>query len=240
MTTVRSSRKRSIFLVSATLMALLVGAGASPAVAAVTQAEDALARFRANLTSPADVVAFETLTQSQRNALSDYLLGRTDPFKRAPPSAARSTTTGTNTVRAGDFELRSQIPTSSPTALSTGSTPTVRAGGTRTVYAWQSFVFAGITISKTTVRESYYYSGSRATGIASYSCTVDANYDPFSQVTTTKNSAWTSGGTATAECEVTVRRGVPTPWGPVSWSTRSNVQFVLGNGNGAVTAHGWR
>lgn len=57
MTTVRSSRKRSIFLVSATLMALLVGAGASPAVAAVTQAEDALARFRANLTSPADVVA---------------------------------------------------------------------------------------------------------------------------------------------------------------------------------------
>ena len=114
------------------------------------------------------------------------------------------------------------------------------AASTRTVSAWQSFLFAGITISKTSVRETYYYSGANATTIASYTCVVDANYDPFSSVSVAKAGAYVSAGKATAECRVTVKRGVPTPWGQVSWSTASNVQFVTGNGSGSVTSHGWR
>jgi hypothetical protein len=87
---------------------------------------------------------------------------------------------------------------------------------------------------------TYQVSGVSATSITSYSCIVDANYDPFSTVTSSKNSAWVSLGRATAECKVTVKRGTPTPWGQVTFSTRSNIQYVTGNGSGAVTAHGWR
>ena len=114
------------------------------------------------------------------------------------------------------------------------------AGATRSVSAWQSFLFAGITISKTTVSETYYYSGTSATSIAAYSCAVNANYDPFSSVTTSKSGSYVSSGRATAECKVSVRRGVPTPWGPIAWSTESNVQFVTGTGGGSVYSHGWR
>jgi hypothetical protein len=39
---------------------------------------------------------------------------------------------------------------------------------------------------------------------------------------------------------VSVKRGVPTPWGPIAWSTASNIQFVTGTGSGAVSSHGWR
>lgn len=215
-------------VVGAIVGMLVLGGGVASASAAETDlAESALAQFRAKLTSSVETAKFDALTEGQQAELAAYLLGETDPL------AALS-----STPRSGNFELRTS--TAAPAKQDrTGSSVAV-AGGTRTVSAWQSFLFAGITISKTTVRETYYYSGANATSVASYSCIVDANYDPFSIVTSAKSGAWVSSGRATAECKVVVTRGVPTPWGQVSWSTASNIQYVTGNGYGSVTGSGWR
>ena len=204
--------------------ALVLGGGISAAQAeTLDRSETALSQFRANLTAATDIAAFDTLTAEQRAELASYLLGESDPISQL--SEAEPTD--------GDFELRISAPASTP------GPSLMAAGSTRSVSAWQSFLFAGITISKTSVGETYYYSGANATGIASYSCVVDANYDPFSQVTSAKSGAWISSGKAVAECRVTVKRGVPSPWGPISWSTASNIQYVSGNGYGNVTSHGW-
>jgi hypothetical protein len=217
-------------ITASAIAALIIGAGAAPAGAAEPAAENAaLAQFRANLTAASEVASFDALTADQRTKLARYLLGESDPFAQLSGASDR----------AGDFAIRTSASTSVVKASPTDPTLTA-AASTRTVSAWQSFVFAGITISKTTVRETYYYSGARATSIASYSCFVNANYDPFATVTTSKDGSWTSSGKATAECRVTVKRGVPTPWGPIAWSTASNVQYVTGNGYGSVTSHGWR
>ncbi len=205
--------------------ALVLGGSAAGAHADTADlSESALSQFRDNLTSESDIAAFDALTEDQRVDLASYLLGETDPLSQLSDAEPH----------AGDFELRTSAP-----IPSAGITP-MAAGATRTVSAWQSFLFAGITISKTTVRETYYYSGANATGIASYSCVVNANYDPFAQVTAAKDGAWISSGKAIAECRVTVKRGAPSPWGQITWSTASNIQYVSGNGYGNVTSHGWR
>lgn len=211
---------------------LILGGGASSASAAGTDlSASALEQFRANLTSSSDIAKFDVLTAAQQANLADYLLGKIDPV------ASMSNTK----THSGNFEVRTST-TASSTNLSATATTTalVAATGTRTVSAWQSFLFAGITISKTTVSETYYYSGTSATSIASYSCVVNANYDPFSSVTSAKSGKYVSAGKATAECLVTVKRGVPTPWGPIAWSTVQAIQYVTGNGSGYVTSHGWR
>lgn len=208
---------------------LVLGGGIAPATAAETDlADSALAEFRANITSAADAAAFDALTDDQRSELASYLLGETDPLAELSAEG-----------RSGNFELRTEK-TASQTKQTAPDYAVSARTATRTVSAWQSFLFAGITITKTTVRETYYYSGANATSIASYSCVVNQNYDPYSTVTTSKDGAWVSSGKATAECKVTVKRGVPTPWGQVTWSTASNVQYVTGNGYGTVTSHGWR
>ncbi|MFT4156497.1 MAG: hypothetical protein QM630_00990 [Microbacterium sp.] len=225
----RRTRTIKTLVTGALVGMLILGGGVSSATAAEADlADSALEQFRANLTSSADIAAFDALTAAQQTELSAYLLGETDPLAELSDSSARS----------GDFELRKSTTTTLTQPKATASA--TAAAATRTVSAWQSFLFAGITISKTTVRETYYYSGANATRIASYSCVVDANYDPFSTVTSSKSGAWVSSGRATAECRVTVKRGVPTPWGQVSWSTASNIQYVAGNGSGSVTSHGWR
>ena len=229
MATQPRTRTAKSLVTTALVGILLLGGGVSSASAADTDlADSALSQFRANLTSAADIAAFDALTAEQQTELSAYLLGQTDPLSELSDTTERS----------GDFELRTSTTTTLTKPKSTAAA--TAAAATRTVSAWQSFLFAGITISKTTVRETYYYSGANATSIASYSCVVNANYDPFSTVTSSKSGAWVSSGKATAECKVTVKRGVPTPWGQVSWSTASNVQYVTGNGYGSVTSHGWR
>lgn len=218
-------------LVTAALVGLsIIGGSVSSASAAETDLSmSALVEFRANLTSSPDIAKFDALTAAQQAKLATYLLGETDPFVKLSKT----------TTRSGDLELRTST-ASAPIESSAVSSAVTAAGATRSVSAWQSFLFAGITLSKTTVYETYYYSGSAATRIASYSCAVNANYDPFSTVTVSKAGAYVGSGRATADCLVSVRRGVPTPWGQVSWSTKSNMQYVTANGNGAVTSSGWR
>ncbi|WP_431075091.1 hypothetical protein [Microbacterium phyllosphaerae] len=224
MTTHVRSRSFKALVVGAAVSALILGGGVASASASDSDlSEVALSELRANLTAPADIAAFDALSVEQEAQLAGYLLGETDPFAELSATAPRD----------GDFELRTV------TAPTPAEGVSARAA-TRSVSAWQSFLFAGITISKTTVRETYNYSGANATSVAAYSCVVDANYDPYSQITVSKAGAYVSGGKATAECKVSVKRGVPTPWGPISWSTASNVQYVTGNGAGTVTSHGWR
>lgn len=47
------------------------------------------------------------------------------------------------------------------------------------------------------------------------------------------------GGQATAKCKVVVKRGVPTPWGTVAWSTYSSIQRLSAKGNGVITYNRW-
>lgn len=218
-------------LVTAAIVGLLVvGSGVSSAGAAeVDLSASALAQFRSSLTSSSDIAKFDALTDAQEAGFAAYLLGETDPTSKLNAAKTRSV----------DFELRTSVATTKSVAATAG-VAAAAATGTRTVSAWQSFLFAGITISKTTVSETYNYSGSNATSVASYSCVVNANYDPFSTVTSAKSGKYISSGKATAECLVSVKRGVPTPWGQISWSTASNIQYVTGNGAGAVASHGWR
>lgn len=208
---------------------LVLAAGVSPAAATRAGGDPVLAEFRSNLTSAADLDAFDALTVDQRAELAAYLRGESGSIERAlemdQPTGAFEVRTGTN------------ITATKADAFMSGTTS---ASSTRTVSAWKSFLFAGITISKTTIRETYYYVGASATKVAAYSCVVNANYDPFATVTSSKSGAWVSSGRATAECLVTVKRGVPGPWGPINWSTSSAIQFVTGNGYGSVTSHGWR
>lgn len=218
-------------LVTAAIVGAFILGGSVPAASAAETdlAATALAEFRANLTDPPDIEKFDALTPAQQATLASYLLGETDPLAKLSKA----------TRRAGDFELRTSAEsTLAPSSATTSAA--ITAGSTRTVSAWQSFLFAGITISKSTVSETYYYSGIYASSIAAYSCVINANYDPFSSVTTAKSGSYVSSGRATAECRVTVKRGVPTPWGPIAWSTASNVQFVTGTGSGSVYSHGWR
>lgn len=237
----RFTRSRAVKSLAAGAIAgvLVLGAGVSSAHATGTSHDAwALAQFRANLKVASEVAAFDRLSPNQRAELADYLLGESDPYRSLSAASARSTVPSAHAQHAGNFELRTETSTTISPKAQTRVAAT--ASATRTVSSWQSFIFAGITISKTTVRVTYQVSGVSATSITSYSCIVDANYDPFSTVTSSKNSAWVSSGRATAECKVTVKRGTPTPWGQVTFSTRSNIQYVTGSGSGAVTAHGWR
>ena len=46
-------------------------------------------------------------------------------------------------------------------------------------------------------------------------------------------------GNATFLCAVEVKRGVPSPWEQISWSTKNATQGVVGDGNGNVINQGW-
>lgn len=219
-----SSRRRATKSIATLVAGLVLALAPAWGSSANDRAAQVLIDFRANLSDVADVAKFDGLTEAQRDELSSYLLGEIDPFSSP------------NGLKAGDFEIvDGESASNLAPRLVALATP-----ATKTISAWQSFVFAGITISKTTVRETYYVSANVATSIATYSCVVDVNYDPFSEVTSVKDGAWISAGKATSECLVTVKRGVPTPLGQITWSTKAQIQFVTGNGYGGVVAHGWR
>lgn len=110
----------------------------------------------------------------------------------------------------------------------------------RTSAGTQWFAFAGIKLTETKVSETYEYTGSTARKLLGYSCTVVRNIQPFTQVSSSKNSGYISGGQATSTCKVVVKRGVPTPWGTIAWSTYSSTQRLSARGNGAVTFNGWQ
>lgn len=198
-----------------------------------------LADIRADLlTSGAagDVAAFDHLTPDQRDELASYFLDASVASEVV--SGSRSHLLGLTTVQTnGDFEWGATDAGASP-ADHNGDPLTTRAAS-RTSSGTQWFAFAGIRLSETKVSETYEYSGTTARKLLGYSCTVVRNIQPFTEVKSSKSSGYISGGQATAKCKVVVRRGVPTPWGAIAWSTSSSIQRLSARGNGAVTYNGW-
>jgi hypothetical protein len=182
----------------------------------------------------ADIAAFDQLNEDQRQELASYFL---DP---AVASAVTANSTeralGTMTVRtSGDFEWGEGTTGAADPGSGAGAT----RAASRSSWGTQWFSFAGIRLTETKVSMSYEYSGTTARKMLGYSCTVVRNIQPFTQVTTSKSSGYISGGQATAKCKVVVKRGVPTPWGTIAWSTYSAIQRLSAKGNGAVTYNRW-
>jgi hypothetical protein len=208
-------------------------------VATPTTPSAVLSAIRAELVASgdaADVEAFDRLDSGQRGELTSYFL---DPAVASAVAAdSIESVLGPATVRAnGDFEWGEAEP-SAGVPDQTGNAAAIRAAS-RSSWGTQWFAFAGIRLSETKVSMSYEYSGTTARKMLGYSCTVVRNIQPFTQVTTSKSSGYVSGGQATAKCKVVVRRGVPTPWGTIAWSTYSAIQRLSAKGNGAVTYNRW-
>ncbi|WP_430867434.1 hypothetical protein [Demequina aurantiaca] len=229
---------------------LLFGSGLP---AAASERDDtgesaSLAEFRSDLAVDAargdseaknSLYKFDNLSTDERSDLAAYFLGES-PEDISPDAREISYLKGsTEIVEVGDFTWE----TLSPTATKLSQEPTVVAkaaiSGSKSISNTSTFKFAGVTITKTKVSGSYEYTGGSATKTLTYACTVVQNYQPFSDISTTKNGSYVSGGTADFGCKVVVKRGVPTPWGTIAWSTKEAIQFVRGNGNG-VTSSGWR
>lgn len=239
----QSQIRRTRFVVACGAASALVAAsvGVTPASAApATPAPDAaqetsiLSELRQNLArfgSPADVTAFDALDAGQRDELASYLLDPEAAPQTLDQAAARRDHSRASGPGAGFQWGWSGSP--KPTELD-------GRASSRTSWGTQWFAFAGIRLTETKVSETYEYSGSTARKMLGYSCTVVKNVQPFTQVSTSKNSAYVSGGQATAKCKVVVKRGVPTPWGTIAWSTYSAIQRLSAKGNGAVTFNGWQ
>lgn len=182
--------------------------------------------------TPADVAAFDQLSAEQRDDLASYFL---DPAVTDEVEAdATEAAIGSNTVRtSGDFSWGEED------RVETGVSAAGTRAASRSSWGTQWFSFAGIKLSETKVSMSYEYSGTTARKMLGYSCTVTRNIQPFTNVTTSKSSGYVSGGQATAKCKVVVKRGAPTPWGTVAWSTYSAMQRLSAKGNGAITANRW-
>ncbi|MEZ2190214.1 hypothetical protein [Corynebacterium sp. CCM 9204] len=113
--------------------------------------------------------------------------------------------------------------------------------GTSTKYiSVRTYVtFINVKVMETQVTGIYEVGNGRVNRVLAHTCNVTRNYDLFSQVTTEKTGSYVSGNQASFLCNVTVKRGAPTPWGPISWSTRSATQFAVGNSRGHVVNSGW-
>lgn len=198
-----------------------------------------LSAIRADLVASgasSDVQVFDHLSAEQRHELAAYFL---DPAVASAATAASDERVfGPEAVRAsGDFEW-GEVDTSGDMQDEDGVGVGTKAAS-RSSWGTQWFAFAGIRLTETKVSMSYEYSGTTARRMLGYSCTVVRNVQPFTQVTTSKSSGYISGGQATAKCKVIVKRGVPTPWGTIAWSTYSAVQRLSAKGNGAITYNRW-
>lgn len=225
----------AIGAVIAALMSVAPASAAS-ATTGVDAAEETkvLTELRQNLVrygSSSDIAAFDALDGAQRDELASYFLD---------PEVEQRIVDAAGTPRGGS--MVSGTGTGFQWGWSGSPSQTEQDGraSSRTTWGTQWFAFAGIKLTETKVSETYEYSGTTARRMLGYSCTVVRNVQPFTQVSTSKNSGYISGGQATATCKVVVNRGVPTPWGTIAWSTYSAVQRLSARGNGAVTFNGWQ
>lgn len=195
------------------------------AVGHSTSAEAVLEEFRANLVSAGrdvDVSRFDALSEERRAELADYFLGKKE-VKPEPAASSDDQTVG----RDGDFEIVKVFPRAA------------RAVNEISIWGTQWFKFAGILISETKINLSYQNKYAMVDQVLSYSCSVITNNDPTAEITTSKNSAYVSNGDAVAKCDVKVKRGAPTPWGQITWSTSESVQVLKGGNTGRITFNGW-
>lgn len=243
------ARRRSTTVCTAVTAMALAAACAVPASAASAATENSTPRatessvlsgFRSDLErsgSSADVTAFDALDAGQRHELASYFL---DPevAERVTDEAAVRADTSTTTDQDRGFRWGGMVSLDPARGLDQHGAAISAASRTSTGRQW--FAFAGIRLTETKVSETYEYSGSTARRLLGYSCTVVRNIQPFTQVSSSKNSGYISGGQATSKCKVVVKRGVPTPWGTIAWSTYSSIQRLSARGNGAVTFNGWQ
>lgn len=104
-------------------------------------------------------------------------------------------------------------------------------------YAWQEFLFLGISITKTTISADYLVANKKVTKVLNYGGKVDHNYDPTATVTVSKHGDVLHNGIATFKTRVDVKRG-PIPYLGVHWSHRTSYQFLKVGGSGIIS-HGW-
>lgn len=176
---------------------------------------------------------FDKLNANQRDELADYFLGNI--FINTPQSSNYShQSSQDDIVTRGNFTWETERTSDSTSGIETRATKS-----TKHVKATQWFKFLGITISETKVSGTYLVSGGKAVSIKSYACTVLQNLDPLANISSSKNGSYISDGKATMECKVVVKRGAPTPWGGLNWSTREGIQYLTANGQGKVEEEGW-
>ena len=236
----------AMVVVMTSLLMFSSGVAASAATTVATDTvEFALTEFRSNLTAQSstnsdaanNLARFDALSPEQRDELAHFLLGESTPhLTETDMTLGALQTTATDgdfqvMTTDGDFQWNSTL--SAPPATSTTTTYSVHATGDET------FSFAGIVITRTRVWADYVTGSGVVKRIANYGCQAITNYDAFAEVKVSNAGSSLSGGRATFLCDVVVKRGVPTAWGHVSWSTRSGIQYLSVNGRG-VTGHEWR
>ena len=202
-----------------TFTVLTCGAPAYASQGLTNEQDRALSHFEARLKksgSVTDQKAYAELSEPQKHRLANYLLGKD------------SLDVKTETVK---------TETATPSSFTRGNA--VASTSTRTIWGKQWFHIGNLKISETKVRGTYTVYKGKVKKPASYSCTVVKNIDPSAKITSTKDGLFLSSGYATFKCKVTVKRGVPTPWGPIAWSKREAIQQIKGNSKGKVVSHKW-
>ncbi len=195
--------------------------------------QQALADFRAVLVASgatADVVRFDALSTTQREELADYLVG--ESYSVTPPPNAVPDSNGA--LRVGDFSW----------AQPAGGNSSNAKSRIKSMQGGQTFSFAGIVLIEVVIDLNYSVSSQPpygVSGVAGYDCFVTKDYDVLAEVSSVKSSAFVDGTwEIEARCKVTVKRGVPTPWGQITWSTKEQLHFLRGDNAGYVVDHGWK
>lgn len=189
--------------------------------------------------------AFNSMTADESLGLAQYLTGETELSPVTPSDDATVSEAGTVTVATdGDAQWVTEAESTRSVAGQAKLGQTRAAAAAAATYnvhshADESFVFAGITVSKTRVWADYVTGSGVVKSIRDYGCQLVQNYEPTAEISTVEQSKSLSGGKATFKCKVTVKRGAPTPWGQITWSTRQAYQYMSVNGPG-VYAHGWQ
>lgn len=234
-----ASRHASTFAAGAIVISI---AAFNPVAAFAGEVNDspavALSEFRENLVTngdAAEVSAFDALSVDQRSALAGYFFGNGMSPDSPTTDAIAESHGDTTTYTDGDFAWAIEDEEKSASAAATSRA----AAATRNISGNQWFSFAGIKISETKVSLSYQAIGKKATKVNSYSCVVVKNADPLAQISSSKSNAYIAGDNATAKCKVVVKRGVPSPWGQITWSTKEGIQVLAGNGGGKVVKNTW-
>lgn len=241
----RSTRGRLAVAGLATVALVTGGLTLASSPASALTATDArtaaLNSFRAELASQKDagestsLASFDALGESERTELARYLTGETSLSATAPPADAAREQSGSSVVAtAGNARWVSTVGEETEPDDATGRATTYKVHS----YADETFTLVGITISKTRVWADYTTGSGIVKSLTDYGCQLVSNYDPFSSISVSKQSAILSGGKATYKCYVTVKRGVPSPWGQISTTTRSAYQYMQVSGPG-VGGHGW-
>lgn len=210
----------------------MVAAGGTAVAATAEENVSVLEEFASNLRMAAedgdrqamsDLSKFEQLSSDKRSELEAFLEG-----ERVP-----SLSYGEGETVALDGDFSRELKTSPSVTF-------YAAGGEKYIESTDEFKFAGISITKTKVSGSYETQpGVGATRVFGPYCDVVHDYQPLTEVKTNESNAYVSDGNATFLCAVEVKRGVPSPWGRISWSTKNATQGVVGDGNGNVINQGW-